>query len=223
MSSVCDANKLQRLSLLRLTIRQNPLYRGIQRGNPRSLHGLCASLASQVIEAIAAFTGKITNIEPCGFFFSTALVECVYHLICAVQDAPSPEDRSSIVSSLKLSYQLLVRFSHTLDTAKRAIRALDSAVFPDGAGSLTERYDGDTNIGPIAGNLTSMDMNDFPSLSDDRNGSLTDMSLFDFLDDAADDDFRYSNNVMPQMSPVMGPGFWDMMRSLDGAEFLQNV
>ena len=96
-------------------------------------------------------------------------------------------------------------------------------MFPDGAGSLTERYDGDTNIGPIAGNLTSMDMNDFPSLSDDRNGSLTDMSLFDFLDDAADDDFRYSNNVMPQMSPVMGPGFWDMMRSLDGAEFLQNV
>lgn len=180
----------------------------------------------QVIEAIAAFTDNVTNIAPCGFFFSTALVECVYHLVFAIQDAPANEDRASIISSLKLPYQLLVRFSHTLDTAKRAIRALDSAVFPGSAGSLTDRYDGDTGVDPGAGdnNLASVGMYDFPSLSDDRNdNSLGDMSLFAFLDGATDNDFQYNDNSIQQMSPNMGPGFWDMMRSLDGAEFLQNI
>lgn len=209
---------------MRLTIRQNPLYKGVQNSYSRNL---CASLALQVIEAIAAFADTITNIEPCGFFFSTALVECVYHLVFAIQDTPANEDRASIVSSLKLSYQLLVRFSLTLDTAKRAIRALDSAVFPDGTYSLTDRYDRDTGVddpGAVDNSLASVGMYDFPSSSDDRTyDSLGDMSLFAFLDGAADNDSQYIDNGIQQISPNMGPGFWDMMRSLDGAEFLQNI
>lgn len=177
----------------------------------------------QVIEAIAAFADNITNIEPCGFFFSTALVECVYHLVFAIQDAPVNEERTSIVSSLKLSYQLLVRFSLSLDTAKRAIRALDSAVFPDSSGVFTDRYDEDANFAPGVGdnNLASAGMLDFSFSSDDRNyDSLGDMSLFAFLDGAMENDSQYNDSNTQQLSPNMGTGFWEMMRSLDGAEFL---
>ena len=179
----------------------------------------------------------MTHIEPCGFFFSTALVECIYHLIFAIQDASSPTERSSSISSLKLSYQLLVRFSRTLDTAKRAIRALDSAVFPgdrDGSLVTNQPQDGETgklnmnlngigansNLFNTIGNVDTSIADDLPvqddSLFHSRNyGTLGDMSLFAFLDGAADEDFQYDNTGQQQTPPNMGSGFWDMMHSLD--------
>lgn len=53
--------------------------------------------------------------------------------------------------------------------------------------------------------------------------SLGDMSLFAFLDGAADEDFQYNVNDHQQTLPNMGPGFWDMMHSLDGAEVLDSL
>lgn len=211
-----------------MTIRQNPLHRSDQNSHCRDI---CASLASQVIDAIAAFTDSITNIEPCGFFFSTALVECIYHLIFAIQDTSSPADRTSSISSLKLSYQLLVRFSRTLDTAKRAIRALDSAAFPgDSVDSLiADQYDAytghlDLTTGPgdshqfYDENLAaSAGVGDLPFHGD------ADMSLFAFLDGAADEDLQYDDNSHQQTPPSMGTGFRDMMHSLDGGEALDNL
>lgn len=215
---------------MRLTIRQNPLHRSDKNGISRNL---CASLASQIIDAISAFTDNITNIEPCGFFFSTALVECIYHLIFAIQDSSSASDRSSSISSLKLSYQLLVRFSHTLDTAKRAIRALDSAVFSGDRGdSLVTNHHQDGETGNLnvdmndiginshlfnsIGNVTPCIANDLPIQDDSNYGSLGDMSLFAFLDGAADDGFQYDNTGQQQTPPNLGSGFWDMIPSLYG-------
>ncbi|XHG03943.1 hypothetical protein AWENTII_007226 [Aspergillus wentii] len=116
-----------RTNLLRLTIRHNPLQN--DRHNPSAQ--LCARLASQTVEAIAAFTNSCPSIKPCGFFFSTALIECIYHLMSVVQDPSLQDEKSSMIKSFRLSYRLLVQFSQTLDTAKRAICALHSAVFPD--------------------------------------------------------------------------------------------
>lgn len=223
---------LQRLNLLRLTIRQNPLHRSNQNSHPQDL---CASLASQIIEAIAAFADSITNIEPCGFFFSTALVECIYHLIFTIQDSSSPTERPSSISSLKLSYQLLVLFSRTLDTAKRAIRALDSTVFPGArddslvtnhqqhgeTGNLNVKINGigtNSHLFDSIGNMATCIADDLPVQDNSlfHNGTLGDMSLFAFLDGAADEDFQYNNTGQQQTPPNMGSGFWDMMHSLDG-------
>lgn len=147
-----------------------------------------------------------------------------YHLFFAIQDASTPANRANGTSSLKLLYHLLVRFSRTLDTAKRAIWALNSAVFlGDSAGSLiTNHHDGhasplNTNNGAGSYHLlnhnipASMDVGDLASRGDallHRNyDSLGDMSLFAFLNGAADEVFQYNINGHQQMVPNMGPGF----------------
>lgn len=60
--------------------------------------------------------------------FSTALLECIYHLILAMRAAPSDEEHAVSMKSFQLAYQLLDQFSQVLYTAKRALRALNSVV-----------------------------------------------------------------------------------------------
>lgn len=112
------------MNLLRLTIRQNP----IQKHQDTKSHAICVSLAAQTVDAISAFTERCTHIIPCGFFFSTALLECIYHLILVIRAIPTEEQRRVSMRSLQLAYQLLEQFSQALDTAKRALRALNSVV-----------------------------------------------------------------------------------------------
>lgn len=114
----------QRLNLLRLTIRQNP----IQKRKGTRCSSLCISLAAETVDAIAAFTDSCPSIIPCGFFFSTALLECIYHLILAMRATPTHEQREVSIKSFQLAYHLLEQFSKSLDTAKRALRALSSVV-----------------------------------------------------------------------------------------------
>lgn len=111
------------MNLLRLTIRQNP----IQKREDTKYNSICVSLAAQTVDAIAAFTESYPNTIPCGFLFSTALLECIYHLIHAIQGTPT-EERTAGVKSFQLAYRLLEQFSQHLDTAKRALRALNSVV-----------------------------------------------------------------------------------------------
>lgn len=80
------------------------------------------------MDAIAAFTESCPSIVPCGFFFSTALLECIYHLILAMRGTATQEQREVSIRSFQLAYQLLEQFSRGLDTAKRALRALNSVV-----------------------------------------------------------------------------------------------
>ncbi|CAI7584602.1 unnamed protein product [Penicillium manginii] len=113
-----------RLNLLRLTIRQNP----IQKRQDTRGHSICVSLASKTVYAIAAFTDSCPSVIPCGFFFSTALLECIYHLILAMRAKLTEKEHNASIKSFQLAYQLLDRFSQALDTAKRALRALNSVV-----------------------------------------------------------------------------------------------
>ncbi|PYH67057.1 fungal specific transcription factor domain-containing protein [Aspergillus vadensis CBS 113365] len=92
-----------RLNLLRLIIRQNP----IQTRQGTKCHSLCVSLAAQTVDAIAAFTERCPSIIPCGFFFRTALLECIYHLILATRATPSEEQRRTSIRPFQLAYQLL--------------------------------------------------------------------------------------------------------------------
>lgn len=69
-----------------------------------------------------------------------------------VQDATSQEERLSTDESFRLPYQLLVQFSQTLGTAKRAVNALHSAVSPShGLGSRL-KYDYSNPCAAIFGN-----------------------------------------------------------------------
>ncbi|KAL4895010.1 hypothetical protein BDV59DRAFT_174272 [Aspergillus ambiguus] len=210
-----------RLNLLRLTIRQNPLQRNDRNKLSRRL---CASLAAQTVEAIAAFTDSCPSIIPCGFFFSTALLECIYHLIFAIQDSSARAERNSSIEAFRMSYQLLVQFSQTLDTAKRAIRALDSAVSTGSdLGFLLEEAGEGPEIpdDPPEGNTNSLmrenvlgDGGDVPqeSMPFTDYDPFDTLTFFPLLDDGlADGGFQYDGDF--RSPSVMGSQFWDMVHT----------
>ncbi|KAJ5243277.1 uncharacterized protein N7469_001604 [Penicillium citrinum] len=131
-----------RLNLLRLTIRQNP----IQKRQGTRCYSICVSLASETVEAIAAFTESCQSVIPCGFFFCTALLECIYHLILCMQTIPTEKEYEASVQSFRLAYQLLERFSQVLDTAERALRALNSVI---SLAAITNSHSPDQGSSPL--------------------------------------------------------------------------
>jgi hypothetical protein len=91
----------------------------------------CARLAKDSIEAISAFANAYPRIRASGYFISTALVECIYHLVYNLQDQATGADRAATVASFRAAYQLLVDFGNTWITARRALKALGTAIFSE--------------------------------------------------------------------------------------------
>jgi hypothetical protein len=140
---IIHCNNSQRINLLRMLIRQNPLFPPDSgpdpSSSPSSTKALCALLATHNISAIAAFTSSFPRFRPSGYFITTALVESIYHLVHILQDPSLEADRVSALESFRMAYNLLLEFAQTLNSARRAVRALRSAIFSGGgATSLFE-------------------------------------------------------------------------------------
>jgi len=112
-----------------MIIRQNPV---LSCGRGEESRHFCANLAQQSIDAIAAFASACPRIRSSGYFISTALVECIYHLVYILQDKALRIDRQAVLDSFRHAYQLLLDFAQTWITAKRALQALSSAIFSGG-------------------------------------------------------------------------------------------
>jgi hypothetical protein len=123
---VLMSNRSQRINLIRMLIRQNPL---LSSGCNEESKLFCARVAKDSIEAISAFANAYPRIRASGYFISTTLVECVYHLVYILQDQTANVDRASVIASFRAAYQLLVDFGNTWITARRALQALGTAVF----------------------------------------------------------------------------------------------
>ncbi|TVY18039.1 hypothetical protein LARI1_G001625 [Lachnellula arida] len=115
-----------RINLLRMIIRQNPLLSHSCNEEGKSF---CALLAKDTIEAILAFAEVCPQIRASGYFLSTALVECIYHLVFIVKSNPTQVQHVDAIGSFRCAYQLLVDYSGIWTTAKRALQALGTAVF----------------------------------------------------------------------------------------------
>ncbi|KAF2802372.1 uncharacterized protein BDZ99DRAFT_482811 [Mytilinidion resinicola] len=114
-----------RINLLRMTIRQNPILSGESGQEARKL---CAVLARDSVEAIAAFANACPGIRPSGYFISTALVECIYHLVYLLKDPGLQTDGSAALESFHSAYQLLVELAGTIEPANHALEALKIAI-----------------------------------------------------------------------------------------------
>ena len=123
------ANRIQRINLLRMIIRQNPLLSSKCNEEGKQF---CAVLAKDSIEAMAAFSNACPRIRASGYFICTALVECIYHLVYILQDQTTQVDRAAAIGSFRGAYQLLVDFANTWITARRAVQALGTAIFSEG-------------------------------------------------------------------------------------------
>jgi hypothetical protein len=112
-----------------MIIRQNPLLSCD--GDEESRH-ICSHIARNSIDAIAAFAAAYPRCRSSGYFLSTALVECIYHLVYILQDSALQIDRPAVLDSFQKAYQLLSDFASTWITAKRALHALSAAIFSGG-------------------------------------------------------------------------------------------
>ncbi|KAH8892290.1 hypothetical protein GQ53DRAFT_823084 [Thozetella sp. PMI_491] len=118
-----------RINLLRMIIRQNPT---LSCDGDEEARLFCAHLARNSIDAIAAFANACPRIRSSGYFISTALVECIYHLVYILQDRSLEIDRPPLLDAFRKAYQLLSDFASTWVTANRAVRALSFAIFSGG-------------------------------------------------------------------------------------------
>ena len=114
----------QRINLLRMIIRQNPLTA------PKTLESahFCAFLASDTIEAIATFVENSSNLNCFGYFMTASILECMYHLVQMLQNSSLATDRAAALSSFQAAYQLLEDLATTVDSAKRALKTLNESV-----------------------------------------------------------------------------------------------
>jgi hypothetical protein len=71
---------------------------------------ICALLATEIVEAIVTFIRIRSHFRPSGFFLTTALIECIYHLMFVIQGLGCDEERRFAVKPLRIAYQLLVDF-----------------------------------------------------------------------------------------------------------------
>ncbi|KAH8819259.1 hypothetical protein F5884DRAFT_848585 [Xylogone sp. PMI_703] len=115
-----------RINLLRMIIRQNPI---VSCEGDEETRQLCSSIAKDCIDAIGAFADACPRIRSCGYFITTALVECIYHLVHILQDSSLKFDRTATLDSFCNAYQLLTNFAQTWSTAKRALDALSAVIF----------------------------------------------------------------------------------------------
>jgi hypothetical protein len=112
-----------------MIIRQNPV---LSCDGDEEARLFCADLSRSSIDAIAAFSTLCPRSRCSGYFISTALVECIYHLVYILQDRSLEIDRPSLLEAFRKAHQLLSDFASTWMTARRALRALSSAIFSGG-------------------------------------------------------------------------------------------
>ncbi|TVY29355.1 Patulin cluster transcription factor [Lachnellula hyalina] len=115
-----------RINLLRMIIRQNPL---LSHSCDEEGKSFCALLAKDTIEAISAYANVCPQIRASGYFLSTALVECIYHLVFIIKSNRTQVQYVDAIGSFRCAYQLLVDYSGIWTTAERALQALGTAVF----------------------------------------------------------------------------------------------
>ncbi|KAJ6010384.1 hypothetical protein N7451_001796 [Penicillium sp. IBT 35674x] len=116
-----------RINLSRMIIRQNPLWPC--QGNSDMKH-FCALVAHDTIEAIALYIWACGRVRPSGFFFITSLVECMYHLMSALQDSALKADHETALEAFRIADQVLEDLSKTLSSASRARAAIQSIINP---------------------------------------------------------------------------------------------
>lgn len=86
---------------------------------------LSSQLAVEVMHAHLAFVEAFPFTRMLGYFSIVALVECMYHIIPAL-DEPSCEDlHSSLEASLQTAYEIVQRVAKRHHVARHALSALE--------------------------------------------------------------------------------------------------
>lgn len=113
----------QNINLLRALIRHSPLHPSTT--TSRESTRLAAQVAVSVMDAHLAFVSAFPFTRFLGYFSIVTLVECMYHVVPALQEPGCEDMRPSLEASLQTAYDIIQRVAKRHHVAKHALNALD--------------------------------------------------------------------------------------------------
>lgn len=142
-------NIWQRLELLRMLIRQNPVRQAAFA--PEMAH-LCSQLARQIIRAHDLFISRCRSARATGYFTTSSIVECIYHLALVLHHSKDGSEHAACVSAFHQAHSILVRLSSYNKVAHKALKALSGLARRWGTGHSRDRADCADGLKSLAGN-----------------------------------------------------------------------
>ena len=115
----------QRLNLLRMLIRQNPLH---QTAFDPETACLCARLSRETVHAHDAYLARYPGARASGYFVTASMVECIYHLAPVLHYTKDANERQATVAALQAANDILIQLSPKLNVAKKALQALSGVM-----------------------------------------------------------------------------------------------
>lgn len=114
--------RCQRLNLLRMILRHNPL---MDNEDDIEAMRLCGDIAVETVRAVVVYMNEYNCVGQLGTFAATTLVECICHLVPSLAATMPRSNREQAISTITESHQLLQRISVHQEAAKRANKILE--------------------------------------------------------------------------------------------------
>ena len=121
-----------------MLIRQNPLQQTAF--DPETAH-LCARIAREIIHNHEVFLARYPGARASGYFITSSMVECVYHLVPVLHYSKDPDEHGASLLALKRAHNILIQLSSILNVSKNALRALRGVMSRWGTQSNTQGHD----------------------------------------------------------------------------------
>ncbi|KAF2481576.1 hypothetical protein BDY17DRAFT_190641 [Neohortaea acidophila] len=149
-----------RIDLLRMIIRQNPVR---QTAFVPETAYLCSRIARETIHAHVAFMARYPCVRAVGYFTTTSMVECVYHLVPVLHYSKN-EEQAACVKALNQAHGILIQLSAKLNVAKRALKALRGVTSRWGTPRNTTTHEGATAVESV---VEAMEMSESQMVDED--------------------------------------------------------
>ena len=135
-----------------MLIRQNPVRQVAF--SPETAH-LCAGLARQIIEAHDLFISRYPEDRATGYFTTSSIVECIYHLALVLHHCKDEQERAVCASAFRVAHGILVKISSYNEVANKALKALTGVINKWCSGNETraDGAEGENGVSRVTGNI----------------------------------------------------------------------
>lgn len=104
-----------------MLIRQNPISQTAFQ--PETAY-LCARLSRDIIHAHGIFIANYPSARATGYFTTSSLVECIYHLVPVLFHSRDESEQNACAMALDQAHAILIQISIALNIAKKALKAI---------------------------------------------------------------------------------------------------
>lgn len=91
----------------------------------------CFELATDIVDGVGQYMNHYSSYRATGYILTSALVECIYHVVPEYRDRSSPVDKRETECTLRKAGDLLKDLSRSVGPASRALHALECVLSSD--------------------------------------------------------------------------------------------